>query len=470
MKITKYLLLLSLSFIISQNVFSQSRGDIQNGAILHAWCWSFKNIEKNLPKIKEAGFAAVQTSPVNKCLEGDYGGLELMSEDLNGKWYYHYQPTDWKLGNYQLGTRDDFISMCKKADELGIGVIVDVLPNHTTPRVNEISQDLLNAVGGITRLYHSNSDHQIRNYDDRLECTSAQMGGLPDVNTENPDFQEYFMQYVNDCIECGADGFRYDTAKHIALPQDPLDKYSKQNDFWPIFLGKKDIRGVYMKNADNLFIYGEVLQGGKSMEEEYGKLMPVVASNYGGIVRSGLVNAKFNAKGIANWRHPSAPDNIVTWVESHDTYANQGESAGLRHAQLRLGWALISARAGGTPLFFNRPKGAEGVQFPGASKIGETGNDEYFHKEVVAVNKFRTAMVGEPEKLENGKDASVLIVKRGEKGLVVINLNPSKSAVIETSVSFADGTYVDKANKAKFVVKDGIMKGKVKKESIAVIY
>ena len=237
MKITKYLLL-SLSFIISQNVFSQSRGDIQNGAILHAWCWSFKNIEKNLPKIKEAGFAAVQTSPANKCLEGDYGGLELMSEDLNGKWYYHYQPTDWKLGNYQLGTRDDFISMCKKADELGIGVIVDVLPNHTTPRVNEISQDLLNAVGGITRLYHSNSDHQIRNYDDRLECTSAQMGGLPDVNTENPDFQEYFMQYVNDCIDCGADGFRYDTAKHIALPQDPLDKYIKQNDFWLIFLGK----------------------------------------------------------------------------------------------------------------------------------------------------------------------------------------------------------------------------------------
>ena len=52
MKITKYLLILSLSFIISQNVFSQSRGDIQNGAILHAWCWSFKNIEKNLPKIK----------------------------------------------------------------------------------------------------------------------------------------------------------------------------------------------------------------------------------------------------------------------------------------------------------------------------------------------------------------------------------------------------------------------------------
>ena len=154
-------------------LFAQTRSDIQNGSILHAWCWSFKTIEENLPKIKEAGFAAVQTSPANTCLVGDYGGLELMSEDLDGKWYYHYQPTDWKLGNYQLGTRDDFISMCKKADELGIGVIVDVLPNHTTPRTKEISKDFTDAVGGFDKLYHKNNNHGIRSYENRLECTTA---------------------------------------------------------------------------------------------------------------------------------------------------------------------------------------------------------------------------------------------------------------------------------------------------------
>ncbi|MBQ2124637.1 MAG: hypothetical protein II196_02475 [Spirochaetales bacterium] len=41
--------------------------------------------------------------------------MELLGNKGTGKWYYHYQPTDWKIGNYQLGTRDDFISMCKKA-------------------------------------------------------------------------------------------------------------------------------------------------------------------------------------------------------------------------------------------------------------------------------------------------------------------------------------------------------------------
>ena len=110
--------LLTSAFIIclAANVFCQTKQSIHDGAILHAFCWSFKTIEENLPKIKESGFTAVQTSPANTCLEGEYGGLELMGKDLTGKWYYHYQPTDWKIGNYQLGTRDDFISMCKKAE------------------------------------------------------------------------------------------------------------------------------------------------------------------------------------------------------------------------------------------------------------------------------------------------------------------------------------------------------------------
>lgn len=453
------------------NFFAQTRESIQDGAILHAWCWSFKTIEENMEKIAAAGFSAVQTSPANTCLVGDYGGLEIYSEDLNGKWYYHYQPTDWKIGNYQLGTRDDFISMNKKAEEYGIGVIVDVLPNHTTPRTKEISKDLIDAVGGIEKLYHKNNDHGIRSYEDRLECTTAQMGGLPDVNTENPDFQAYYMKYVNDLIDCGADGFRYDTAKHIGLPDDPKDPYAKENDFWPIFLGKKAVKGEFMhKDSESLFIYGEVLQGGNSREDAYGKLMPVTASNYGSIVRSALENAKFSANGLKNWRHPAAPKNIVTWVESHDTYANYGESAHLRNAQLRMGWALIAARAGGTPLFFNRPQGKEATQFPGVSKIGDMGNNEFMHPEVVAVNKFRAAMVGEPEELlNNGKDTSVLGIKRGDKGIVLINAG-LKTAKISVPVSFADGTYVDKANGGKFSVENGILKGKMSRESVCVIY
>lgn len=458
----------AMIFILGVSAMTaENKMQTKQGTILHCWCWSFKTIEENIEKIAEAGFTAIQTSPANECFEGDNGGLEIMSQK-SGKWYYHYQPTDWKIGNYQLGTRDDFIRMCAKAKKYGIAVIVDVVPNHTTTHKDEISLDFIEAVGGMEKMYHKNSDHTIRSMANRREVTSAMLGGLPDVNTENPLFQEYFMNYINDLIDCGADGFRFDTAKHIALPDDPVDPAAKENDFWPVFTGKKSVNGKSVKNADELFIYGEVLQEGASREDAYGKLFPVTASNYGKLLRSALKNEKLNAKGIVNFQNAASPE-VVTWVESHDTYANEGESAYLTNFMIRAGWAVIASRKDGTPLFFNRPKGKESTQFPGESKIGETGNDEYFSPEVSAVNKFRTAMQGENEKFINGENAGVLIIKRGEKGCVIINLN-SKPSAVQVEIKLPKGTYIDKANKTKFVCKDSVLKGKIKPKSICVVY
>lgn len=465
----KFFLSIALLSVLSIFCFGQSKESIKNGAILHCWCWSFKTIEEKLPEIAAAGFAAVQPSPINTCLVGDYGLLEFMSINPEGKWYYHYQPIDWKIGNYQLGTREDFISMCAKAEELGIGVIVDVLPNHTTGRKKDISQDLLDAVGGIENLYHENESKGVKDYSNRLQATTHSMGGLPDVNTENPDFQAYYMNFVNDAIACGADGFRYDTAKHIGLPDDPKDPKAKENDFWPIFTGKKDINGVWLSKSDELFIYGEVLQGGNSREESYGKYMNVVASNYGGVLRNATKRHSFNAKGLVDLKNAAGPEKLVTWVESHDTYANAGESAGLTNFELRAGWAVICARKDGTPLFFSRPKGAEGVQFPGVSKIGDAGNDEFKNPEVVALNDFRKAMIGEDDSFENGENNSILAIKRGNKGVVIINAG-DKPKKVSFNVDLPDGNYVDKAHGNKFKVKNGILSGGVRREEICVIY
>ena len=98
----KNILIFVVAVFLCSNIVSQTKESIKNGAILHAFCWSFKTIEEKLPEIADAGFTAVQPSPINTCLEGDYGGLDLMGMDATGKWYYHYQPVDWKIGNYQL--------------------------------------------------------------------------------------------------------------------------------------------------------------------------------------------------------------------------------------------------------------------------------------------------------------------------------------------------------------------------------
>lgn len=184
------------------------------------------------------------------------------------------------------------------------------------------------------------------------------MGGLPDVNTENPDFQYYYLQYVNDLINLGARGFRYDTAKHIGLPSDPIDPKSTRNNFWNVATGKEGANGLSLLMPDSLYIYGEVLQDKNTKESEYAEYMDVTASSYGHVLRNVLDKGNATVENLEDWHHPVTGDHLVTWVESHDTYCNAHESAALTDDQIRMGWVILTSRSQGTPLFFSRPAAA----------------------------------------------------------------------------------------------------------------
>ena len=76
-----------------ESVDFKTADKVEDGAILQAFCWDFNTIKQSMADIAAAGFTAVQTSPINECLEGEDGGMNLYGD---GKWYYHYQPTDLK--------------------------------------------------------------------------------------------------------------------------------------------------------------------------------------------------------------------------------------------------------------------------------------------------------------------------------------------------------------------------------------
>ena len=50
---------------------------VEDGSILHCWCWSFNTIKENIPEIAAAGFSTIQTSPISECLVGGQGKLEI---------------------------------------------------------------------------------------------------------------------------------------------------------------------------------------------------------------------------------------------------------------------------------------------------------------------------------------------------------------------------------------------------------
>lgn len=435
--------------------------DVQGSLILHCWCWNFNTIKENMETIAKAGYSAVQTSPINKVYEGDGGGLKIHGDDADGKWYYHYQPTAYTIGNYQLGTEDEFKAMCEEAHKYGVKVIVDVVANHTSPNKSAVSNELRNIEGG---LYH-NVNGSVKN--PTRKTTTQWYSGLPDVNTQNKNYQNIILKYLKQCVADGADGFRYDTAKHIELPDDDPEF---AGDFWPTVL----------PNGSS-FQYGEVLQGYDGAEKtaaryaDYAKIMSVTASSYGAKLRSYLMLFDLSARNLSDYSSEGAPeDKLVTWIESHDTYANGGaaNNAGtsfwLNNSQIKKGWALIAAR-GTTSLFFSRPDGSSPENVWGNNLIGPKGDDNFIDPEVVAVNHFHNAMNGETSTLSSGGSKKIVVATRGEKGVVIVNSDVTKDYDVKVTTSIPNGKYIDKAHNTEFYVKDGTLTGTVKADSIVVM-
>lgn len=434
--------------------------DVEGGLILHCWCWSFNTIKENMENIAKAGYTAVQTSPINEVYEGEGGGLKINGDYADGKWYYQYQPTNYTIGNYQLGTEEEFKAMCETAHSYGVKVIVDVVANHTTPTKSAVADELKNIEGGLYHDFNGSSDRDSR------KSVTQWYSGLPDVNTQNPNYQQIILKYLKQCVADGADGFRYDTAKHIELDDDDEEYASK---FW----------NVVLDNGSS-YQYGEVLQGGTSAEvksarfTDYSKIMHVTASSYGGKLRSYFLQYDSSANTLSNYAAESAAsDRLVTWVESHDTYANGGyaNNAGtsfwLTNDQIRRGWAIIAAR-GTTSLFFSRPDGSSPDNIWGNNLIGPAGDDNYYNAEVVAVNHFHNAMNGEASTMKNIGGKKYLMIQRGDKGAVIVN-NDTADLSVKTATTLPDGTYTDKAHGAKFIVKEGTITGTLKGGEIAVI-
>ena len=430
---------------------SNQQVSMKDGTVLHAWCWSFNAIKENMAAIKEAGYTSVQTSPINAVVVGNGGDKKFTNQ-----WYYHYQPTAYTIGNYQLGTEAEFIEMNRVAEQYGIKIIVDAVLNHTTSEYSKVSSE----IKSINNWTHGAD--RISNWNSREEVTQKSLLGLWELNTQNPEVQQYLLKFLKNAVSDGADGFRYDAAKHIELPGEYPNQYG--SNFWNVIL-----------NNGSEFQYGEVLQDNISRDADYANLMSITASQYGHSIREILRNRNANAGNLGNYRAGVDPSKLVLWVESHDTYANgntdsESESAWMSDEDLKLGWAMITARAKGTPLFFSRPVGGgKGVRFPEQTKIGDAGSNLYKDPTIVAVNKFHNAMVGQSEYIRNPNgDTNVAMIERGTQGAVIANLSDSEKS-LNTETKLANGTYKDQISGKIYTVSNGRLSGSIARRSVFVL-
>ena len=444
---------------------------VQGSAILHCFDWSFDEIKAHLPEIAASGYTAVQTSPVQP--PKDYNAAWT---DTNGQWWKLYQPLGFRIageGESWLGSAADLTELCTEAERYGIKVIVDVVSNHLANNVGfaafkqecggsfdghlpyenlspQVDEDMKNAA-----YYHNyfESAYTDKNWNNlRFTDTQYQIG-MPDLNTGNSFVQNKVLDFLKDCVDCGVDGFRFDTAKHIELPS---DGESFRSNFWPTVLG--GVRDYAADKNSELYIYGEVLDSNIGTDiSNFTTYMAVTDDGTGTNARTNVLSK--NAAGLKspNYTKNTAASNCVIWVESHDTYTDRVTSV-ISDEDIVKTWAIIGSRSDATSLFLARPNDVMGLA---------STDDTWNSAAVAEVNKFKNVFNGQSEYLSSLGNTAY--IERGTKGVVISNLDGAGEVRLNAN-KIVDGTYTDHVTGNTFTVADGVISGTVGSSGVAVVY
>ncbi|OHB33948.1 MAG: hypothetical protein A2X84_04630 [Desulfuromonadaceae bacterium GWC2_58_13] len=210
----------------------------------------FAGLKKKIPYFQELGVTAVWLTPVYLNIGNFYD-----SAGYHGYWAMDFERVDWRLSGFEGDDAKESRARLKKLVEAfhqaGLKVILDMVVNHTG--------------------YHTHEylDYPHRRFEDRHfnvnregDLAEGWLSGLPDLDHDQPEIGDYFVQNILDWIEeTGIDGIRMDTVKHVedgfwylfkshiktshpevtligeVLDYDPdfIGRYQQQNDFDTLF-------------------------------------------------------------------------------------------------------------------------------------------------------------------------------------------------------------------------------------------
>ncbi len=434
--------------------------NVKDGQILQAWNWSYSGIKNNMKKIAEQGFSAVQTSPIQTIKESTQG------KSMQGHNWVYYQPINFKIDTNSrnaLGTKSDFKEMCDEAHKYGVNVIVDVILNHMANKGNNtLSDSIPSDIRNDENCWHSVTVNT-KNWQSRYDITHHCMNGLPDLNTGNSKIQNYEIAFMKECIDCGADGFRFDGAKHIEVPD---DYENASSNFWnrvinTITTYAKGTRGI------TPYYYGEILSstgGGQHIVNQYNNYMSITSDEVSKAIRIGVNSgdAKSAKRTDFSYSDGSAPPPkyAVLWNESHDTYKSN-VTRGLSNKTMKKTWAIVGTRGEAQAMYFARPSDF-------SDPIGLASVTAWGDKEVAAVNHFKNYFVGQSEYLS--ASGSIVYNERGKSGVVLVNVGGDSASVSVKANKMSSGTYKDEITGNTFTVSGGMIKGKIGSTGVAVVY
>lgn len=183
-------------------------------------------VTSKLPYLRDLGVDAVWLSPFYPSPQRDGG----------------YDVSDYQQVDPRFGSLADFDALVAAAHDLGIRIIVDLVPNHTSDAHPRFQAALAAGPGSRERQWYwfRDSDQIPNNWRsifggpawtrvcDRPDAPGSAWAddqqwylhlfdtSQPDLNWENPEVVAYFDQVLRFWLDRGVDGFRIDVAHGLA--------------------------------------------------------------------------------------------------------------------------------------------------------------------------------------------------------------------------------------------------------------
>ncbi|XP_029161383.1 maltase 1-like [Nylanderia fulva] len=184
-----------------------------------------KGVTSKLEHFVTSGVGAIWLSPINRSPMVDFG----------------YDISDFKDIDKIFGTMSDFQNLLTRAKELGLKVILDLVPNHTSDE-HYWFRESINRTGKYEH-YYIWADGEDNNTSPPNNWISL-FGGRawsynltrnqwylhqfhkrqPDLNYTNPDVQEEMKEVILFWLRKGVDGFRVDAVPYLFEANYTLDE------------------------------------------------------------------------------------------------------------------------------------------------------------------------------------------------------------------------------------------------------
>ncbi|MDX8352975.1 alpha-amylase family glycosyl hydrolase [Cognatiyoonia sp. IB215182] len=387
----------------------------------HGGDW--KGLTDQLLYLDDLGVTALWITPIVDNIDGFVDGVGFPD------WAYHgYWADDFNALDDRLGTEAELKALVDGAHARGMKVIVDVVFNHVG-----YDSDFLGAHPDWVRQGVQCGQ------DDQTSC----LFGLPDLRTEQAEVTEHVLAAHADWVErIGFDGYRIDTAKHVAPAVLAQNQQLVTQRFGADFLTLGEVWGANAATLSSQYFAPELMNGG-------------IDFSFRGATRDWLLGRGRTVaygKGFLPRRHAHTSGAVLGhYLSSHDEPGLLLELGGDRELfRLAAGLQMTSI---GMPIIFygeevardigdwpdNRsamPWGDQGI-LPGAG-IPQDDDMLVFYRDLIAIRRATPALsMGTYRPVSY--DGDLLVFARswqGEVALVAVNRGAAEQSVTLTDAAF----------------------------------